>query len=302
MIKNVIRFGLKFMAAVCLCAALFLFCQSQTKGFRAYFLLSNLPNDPRWEMPPLKDEQLQAINTLLDQPFTFLGSGGWCYAFLGQDQKTVLKFYKHTHLSLNSVMRDFSFGKLLLKSARLSQNARYFQEFNFTSCALLMHETQDRTGVLYAHLNKTHGVHKSVTLYDNIGVQHTIDLDQTEFVVQKNATLLLPYLSQLAKEGDIDSAKACIDDLLDCLLAFYQRGIKDHDRSFRNNFGVVDGHVISLDLSSFGRDEMIAKPANYKKEIVLKTQRLKYFLEKNHPDLWAHYESRLCDIVEDRTF
>lgn len=289
---------LKFLFAAALFIGLYFFCLKQTKGFRPYLILSNLPNDPRWETSPLSAQELQAINAKLDQPFTFLGCGGWCIAFLGQDQKTVLKFYRHSHLLLSSILRDFSFKKLLLKADPLPSGTTYFQEFNFKSCMLLLKEAKERSGLLYVHLNKTQGLHKPVILIDNIGVTHVIDLDKTEFVIQKRAELLLPYLEKLIKQNKTEEVKRSIDDLIDCLLTLYKRGARDYDTSLRNNFGFTEDGAVTLDLSSFGYDETIKKPTNYKKEIIIKTERLAHWLKKYHPDFFAYYDNRLNELIE----
>jgi hypothetical protein len=279
-------------------AGLYLFCQKQTHGFRPYLILSNLPNDPRWEVPLLSIEEQQKIDKLLEQPFTFLGSGGWCFAFLGQDQKTVLKFYRHSHLLPSSIFKDFSFKKLFLHSDPWPHNIPYFQEFNFKSCLLLYTQVKERTGILYVHLNKTKGKHKPVTLIDNIGIRHIIDLDKTEFIVQKKVDLLFPHIQYLSQQKKIDEAKQCIDDFFNCILTLCKNGIRDYDRSLRNNFGFTADGAVTLDLSSFGFDETIKNPNQYKKEIVNKTQRLSRFLRKYHPDLYLHSEKCLCEIME----
>ena len=296
-LKKLFGFFLKIIGAAALFSGLYFFCEGQTQGFRPYLILSNLPNDPRWEAPPLSVEEQTKIAALLDQPFTFLGSGGWCYAFLGQDQKTVLKFYRHTHLLPSSIFKDFSFDKLLLKSAPLPQNARYFQEFNFNSCMLLVKEAKDRSGLLYVHLNKTEKQHKPVILIDNIGVKHLIDLDKTEFVVQKKADLIIPHLEDLVRQQKTEEVKHCIDDIIDCLLTLYKSGARDYDTSLRQNFGFTEQGAITLDLSSFGFDESIKKPDIYKKEIVIKTKRLSHWLKKYHPDLFLYYDDRLKQVI-----
>jgi hypothetical protein len=288
----------KLFLGTALFSGLYFFCQSQTKGFRPYLILSNLPNDSRWELPPLSQEEREKIDHLLDQPFTFLGSGGWCIAFLGEDKKTVLKFYRHCHLLPSTIAREFSFEKLFFKSGSWPQGLGYFQEFNFKSCTRLYKEVRQRTGLLYIHLNKTEGLHKPVTLIDNIGVRHTIELDKTEFVVQKRADLLLQYIHSLAKKKRTEEAKRCLDDMIDCLLTIYKSGTRDFDHSLRNNFGYTEDGAISLDLSSFGPDDSLKKPGEYRKELIIKTRRLSRFLEKHHEDLYAYFENRLCEIVE----
>ncbi len=300
-LKKRLRYPLYLLVLAALSYGLHRFCQKQTHGFRPFWILSNLPNEERWEVPPLSPEEQQQIDQLLDQPFTFLGSGGWCFAFLGRDEKTVLKFYRHSHLLPSSIIREFAFKKLLLQSDPLPPNLPYFQEFNFKSCMLLYAQAKERSGILYVHLNKTQGKHKPVTLFDNIGIRHVIDLDKTEFVVQKRADLLFPHLQHLSKQKRTEEAKQCLDDFYRCLLTLSQRGIRDYDRSLRNNFGFTEDGAVALDLSSFGVDETLKNPGEYKKEIMNKTQRLSRFLRKYHPDLYAYSEQRLSEIMETGT-
>lgn len=295
--KRIIKNFFCLFTLVTLSTILYFFCQKQTQGFRPYLILSNLPNDPRWEVPSLPPEEQKAIDALLDQPFTFLGSGGWCFAFLGQDQKTVLKFYRHSHLLPSSIFKEFSFKNLFLQSDPLPQHLPYFQEFNFKSCILLYNQVKEKTGILYVHLNKTKGKHKPVVLVDNIGISHLIDLDKTEFVVQKKADLLIPHIHNLSTQNKTEEAKDCIDDFLNCILTLCQKGIRDYDRSLRNNFGFTEDGAVTLDLSSFGFDESIKNPGNYKKEIVNKIQRFSRYLRKYQPDLYIHCEKRLTEIM-----
>lgn len=285
-VKKIIKPLLLIFLFIASSLGLYLFCEAKTHGFRLYQILSNLPNDPRWEVPPLSELAQAEINKKLDQPFTFLGSGGWCYAFLGQDEHTVLKFYKHTHLELKACIKEFSWKKFLLKSPRLPEGSSYFQELNFNSCILLYKQAKERTGLLYVHLNKTQGLHNPVTLIDPIGVKHTLDLDRTEFVLQTKAELILPHLNTLMEKGEVDSAKTCIKEIITCLAEFHQKGIRDLDRSFRNNFGYIEEKAVALDLSSFVLD-----PSSHaSQDIRDKTHRLERYLRKYHPVLHLYYQ------------
>ncbi len=298
-LKKLLPISLKLLAAASVFLGLQWFCQKKTCGFRPYWILSNLPNEFRWEVPPLSEEEQQKIDALLDQPFTFLGYGGWSFAFLGEDQKTVLKFYRHTHLHPLKILKNFSLQKLFLQSDPWPENTQYFQEFNFNSCKLLYSFAKERTGILYVHINKTEGKHKPVTLIDNIGIRHTIDLDKTEFILQKKAELFYSHLEKLAKEKKIEEAKHCIDEMLDCLLVLCKQGLRDSDHSFKNNFGFTEDGAVTLDLSSFVSDEGLKKPGRYRKEIIIKTAKTAHILRKHYPaELSAHCEKRLCEILE----
>jgi hypothetical protein len=152
---------------------------------------------------------------------------------------------------------------------------------------------QPRTGLLYAHLNKTEGLFKLVTLIDNLGVKHLVELDHTEFVVQQKAELIIPHLERLMKEKKIELAKNSIDDIIQCLLELYKAGLRDEDASFRNNFGYVDNKAVTLDLSSFVYDETLEGIEDYREMIQIKTKRLAHYLKKYQPELYTHYQSSL---------
>jgi hypothetical protein len=289
-IKKIVAPLLSILLFAACCTGLYFFCETQTRGFRPYLILSNLPNDPRWEVPPLSKEEQEQVNQKLNQSFTFLGSGGWCYAFLGEDQTTVLKFYRHTHLELGTLLREFSLKKLLFISPPWPQGTPYFQEFNFSSCVLLYKAARERTGLRYVHLNKTQGLHGPVTLIDNIGIRHQIDLDQTEFVVQTKADLIIPHLEALMQKRQIETAKICIKEILTCLFELYKKGIRDADFSFRNNFGYIEEKAITLDLSSFVSDPSLKEMNDYTQEIRNKTKRLEHYLKKYHPALYPYYQ------------
>ena len=292
------RIGLKLSLFFSIAIGLYFFTERQTQGFRYYHLISNLPNETRWEVPPLHDQELAQINHLLDQPFTFLGSGGWCYAFLGADQKTVIKFFKHSHLTPINILRDFSFKKLLLQSPPDNYLPYYFHPFNFTSCMLMYSKLKEQSGIQYLHLNKTKGVHPIATLYDKIGVRYTIDLNETEFLIQDRAELIFTHIHRLVKKKNIPAAKQAIDDMLSCILSIYKEGIRDADHALRNNFGYVHGRPVTIDLSSWVPDETMKVPGNYKKELVVKTRRLSRWLNKYHPELYFYLENRLSEIIE----
>src|SRR5579872_3145415 len=89
------------------------FCESQTKGFRLQEILSDIPNNPAWDVDPLSiDEQREVVDNL-SQKFRYLGSGNQSHAFLGEDGKTVLKFFRHNDLSLMKILNKFSPEKWL---------------------------------------------------------------------------------------------------------------------------------------------------------------------------------------------
>lgn len=299
--KNLVKKCLPVLLFVVVAIGLYFFCNIQTHGFRPYLILSNLPNDPRWEVAPLSAAEQEQINQKLNQSFTFLGSGGWCFAFLGEDQTTVLKFYRHSHLALNFPFKDVSLEKLRFMSAPWPVGASYAQELNFVSCSLLYKEVKERTGLLYVHLNKTEGLHPPVTLFDAIGVKHTIDLDSTEFIVQDKVDLILPHFDLLMKKGEVDKAKRCVKDTITCFLELYEKGIWDTDTSLKKNYGFIGDKAVALDLSSFIFDPSLKNARDYTQKIRRKTRRLERYLKKHHPILYLHYQECIDQLPTKET-
>jgi hypothetical protein len=277
----------------------YFFCEWQTQGFRYHHLLSDFSEDPRWKVF-VTPEELERASILLDQPFTYLGKGGFCRAFLGQDGQTVLKFYHHDRFRLSDAFQPFSWHKLLLKTPLQLILASEYHAFAFKSCRLLYERVRGRTGLLFIHLNKTCDLKKQVALIDPSGVIHTIDPNQTEFVLQQRGELLLDYIARVMKKRDADAAKRAIDSYLACLVQLSQCGVQDLDHSFRGNFGILeDGTVITIDISSYVDNARIATPACYKREIVLKSHRLAKWLKKHYPDIYAYYDEKITQLMDE---
>jgi len=278
----------------------FWFCEKQNKGFRYHLLLSNLPDSPAWETPPLQPDEKAKIATLLDQPFTFLGRGGWCIAFLGQDQKTVLKLFKHDHLKLSQFLKKPNIDHLLLRTPAPSAITPPHFANLFHSVMLLYQKMAKETGLLYVHLNKTQGEHHQVTLIDTCGIRHQLDLDATEFVLQKKGEQVYKHLNKQLRAGDIAGAKQSIDALLRHLLAISGQGLRDTDKSIGFNFGFNEDGPMTIDIGSFVEDETIKTSSEYKKELLIKTMNLSLWLKKRDRALQRFYVDRLVTLIEDQ--
>lgn len=281
---------LKILLALLLLGGIYFFCEWQTYGFRLYHLLSSIP--PNLDSPAL-------ANPRLEQRFHFLGKGGFCYAFLGEDQKTVLKFYKHTYLSPRALLDDFSLSKLLLKGPMNPKALTARLAFAFKSTELLFSRAQTTAGLLFLHLHKS-AMPKPTIIVDALGICHTIDLSQTEFVLQERAESLIGYLQRAMHEKREQDAHHAIDSYLHCLLTLCKQGLRDLDRGFRSNYGILANKtVIAMDISSFVEDLSLQRPGPCKKEIILKSHNLGKWLKKHHPSLYHYYDKKLVQLIEE---
>ncbi|HEY2811522.1 MAG TPA: hypothetical protein VGJ00_09075 [Rhabdochlamydiaceae bacterium] len=297
--KKWLKSASKYLILILFLWGICLFCEWKTQGFRPYRLLSNLKKDPCWDTPALSTEEKSQIEPLLFQKFTYLGRGSFCYAFLGEDQKTVIKFFAHPRLSLLELGKNFVWEKLLLKTAMGPAAIAPHFIFCFHSCKLLYTQAKKETGLLYVHLNRTSHLQKHATLVDKIGIAHEIDLNQTHFVLQQKAELLTHYIARSVQENHREDAKCAIDKYLECLRTLCQHGLRDLDRSFKNNYAILpNGAVIAMDISSFTEDPHLQRPAHYKKEILLKSQNLSGWLKRRYPDLFAYYDEKTTILLE----
>lgn len=263
--------------------------RTQTDGFRVEKIASDFPIKEQWETPqyPLKEK-------LLDQRFTYLGSGVQCYAFLGEDQKTVLKVFKHYHFGLSSkILRKLPVPSFLKewKQTVLEKREKRIESI-FTSAQLASDTLATQTGVLFLNLNPKKGMYSKVTLYDKIGVRHEIDLGSTPFLLQKKADLLFSYL-----DTHKEQTKQIIDSLFTCIGNRSKLGISNNDPVVYRNFGIFKGRVIEIDVGSFAKSPYVTRPLFSKRELFYETLELKNWVNTYAPELSDYFEEKLIKAI-----
>ncbi len=265
------------------------FCLKQTDEFTIAKICSNLPFEEKWETRPLSQQQQTEVLHILDQKFHYLASGGQCYAFLSSDGQSVLKFFKHDRRLP---------AKWYPESVKKRQKKQRKLERDFNSYKLAFEELQDETGLLYVHLNKTRHLKQTVTLVDKLGIEHKLDLDTKEFVLQKKAELIYPYLQRLMQKGDLIQAKRVIDTLLEVIVARCQKGIFDEDAHIHRNFGFIPESLraVILDVGRFKKDSSRSQPEVYLKDVAAITIRFQTWLNENYPPLALYLEEKAHEI------
>ncbi|MFI5334742.1 MAG: hypothetical protein ACHQT8_06250 [Chlamydiales bacterium] len=211
----------------------------------------------------ISDEAPFTPNPLLEQSFVYLGKGEQFYAFLGEDQATVLKFFRHK-TSPSGKEGDLT---TLLRSAELAYS-----------------RLREETGLIAIHLHKSHGLPK-VTLVDAIGIRHTVDLNETEFLLQKRAEPFCMALDKKMRSGDLAGAKKQIRSLFASLRTQCAQGIHNSDTAFKRNFGVVGDQAVCIDIGSLWDDKRIKEKSGRDEEIRQITARLQRWLKKHYPEL-----------------
>lgn len=259
---------------------------------------SDNPYQKKWETHALVREERQQIATTLDQPFSYLGKGCQAYVFESEDGKYVIKFFKHQRFRTQAWIDWLTFIPAVKEyQEKKAEEKKEKLDKVLTSWKIAFEELKAETGVIYVHLNKSDEWQKKVAIRDKLGLPHQVDLDQTEFLLQRKATMLCPAIDQLVKEGRVEEAELLIDRLLVMLLSEYGRGYADNDHALMQNTGVLDGFPVHIDIGQFIYNEIVKAPKVYKQELYDKTYKFHQWLEKRHPTLADHLEARLVTII-----
>lgn len=262
---------LRFLAAI----AAFLFagvvCELAVTQFLLYDIASNKYYRPQWESINPTSEELTHILERLQQPFYYFGSAKNHHAFISKDNTTVIKFFKQY---------DWQSGWLVHTPRKL--------DAVYSSCKIANEVLKQETGTLCMHLNKTAKFFGKMTLEDNLGFTHLVDLDATQFVIQKHAKPIFAKIAREIKRGSLGGAKKGISATLDILESICKKGIKIDSPPKRKNFGLVDEKVIFFEIDSFSN-----KSFTPRKELKSNTRYLRNWLKKYYPELYLFYNEDL---------
>ncbi len=229
----------------------FWFVNHKSLGFSADKVSLSLPFNPEWEVPPPSAE---LKDRLFCQHYRYLASGSQSYAFISEDSKYVIKFFRMKHLDPEKKKRGQE--NLLL---------------TFKAHKMAFDELKEESGLVYLHLNKTKDLRAVLTVFDKMGRAHKIDLDQTEFVVQEKAELIFSHMKRLHDPKQVDQATAAV---LDLIRRRIKKGFADADKAVSHNYGFVGDRPIHLDIGRLYRGE---RPGEYEKI----EQRIKKWQEEN---------------------
>lgn len=269
-----------------------------TGGFTMGNIASGLPYNEKWAVRPLHDDEKGEVEKAVGQRYTYLGKGCQAYVFLSADGNYVIKFFKFQRFRPQMWINLFTFipfvddyqkGKIEEKNNKLNNV--------FISWKIAFEKLPEETGVIYVHLNKTNELGKTLAIQDKMGLTHEVDLDSTEFLIQKRATMLCPAVDQFVEQGNIPEAELLIDRLLAMLLMEYARGYADNDHALMQNTGVIDGYPVHIDVGQFIYNEGVKAAKVHKQELYDKTYLFHQWLKKHHAQLAKHLERRLVSII-----
>lgn len=269
-----------------------------TDGFTTGNIRSDLPYNHAWAIASKKGEEKEKLDAILSQSFQYIGKGCQSYVFLSADGNYVLKFVKYQRFTPQAWLDIFE-AVPVINTIRLQKIEKKQKKLDmlFTSWKTAYENLSTETGLVYVHLNKTKEFGKSLLIFDKMGFKHQINLDETEFLVQKKAAMLCPSIDAYMKENHEQKAVALIDNLLALILFEYARGLADNDHALMQNTGVLEGKPIHIDVGQFVKNEEVKKSEVSKQELYSKTFKFRKWLEKRYPSLASHLEKRLIEVI-----
>lgn len=259
-----------------------------TKGFR----ISKIAGDLPFKNLNLGDEKIDP--KILNQKYKYFGRGCQAFVFVSLDDQYVIKF-----IALQKYNEPFR--RRLLKSFNLCKKYRSERTFNrsrnfynaFESYKIAYKELKDETAVVHMHFNKNN-LNQKITLIDNLGFSHSIDLNSSLFIIQKKARPLKSTLLGLLEKKDYLAIDKVIEDYLLESYGVLSKGILNKDSSVKNS-GYINGKFIEFDLGRFQKVDL----SNFAKHYSLYTRNFRKFLILNAPHLLELFDDRFKKHVED---
>ena len=242
--------------------------------------------------PSISHEQLAAVNAILQQPFFFLDHGKQCFAFESDDEKWVLKFFKHgNHLSEIDAAH-------LGKGEKIQESQEKYERL-LKSFELAVTALPDETGIVFYHFAKTEDLHPESMLLDRRGKVVHVPMDEVHFVLQRRAKCVKPVLIRLMHEGKTAEAKKRIDQIFALLITMSRKGIQDRDGALirNDNIGFLEDRAIFIDTGKFSLSKKQLTRADVEHDM-RRVRPLANWLQKNYPDLSLHFEDAQQHALE----
>lgn len=256
---------------------------------------SDHPYEPAFETRPLSNAELDEVNQALSQKYSYLACGGQAFVFFSEDGQYALKFFKQRHFRQPTYLNYIPFIDKYRNLKFAKRKKRILQEYG--SYKLGFNELPNETALVYLHLNKTNHFKRPVTLIDRLGLVHEIDLDTTDYILQRRAYLVPDTINKQMSAQDIEGAKQTISSIVDLIVFRCKQGYGDKDPNIATNCGIFEGRAIKIDVGRFYRDPRMKLPLFYKPELFHLTRPFRKWLTDHHPELVPHLDREVQKVI-----
>ncbi len=271
-----------------------------TRLFNPLSITSKLSHRPEWEVK-VSPHHDRFFYVLSQQQLNWLGRGAQAVAFETQDGKYVVKFFQMGRMNGEDPDKGFLAGLLSKETKEKRLQRLEHREEIFNSSKMCFEELSDETGIIYAHLNRTHEKIKGIKLVDRFGQSHRIRGDDACFVVQKKARYLIPTITELMEAGQIEAAKMRLNQIFQLLLDVAKKGFSDGDDALirNNNIGFSVDRAIYIDTGHIVRALNMNVRERMKYEFDVRLKPLENWVNVMYPLLADYYGNRQQEIMRE---
>lgn len=282
-----------FLAFLCLFGAVRLY-YNLTDDFRLANMTYELPFEAPWKVPTLSLEEYQNLERILSQKFSYIGKGAQCYAFVSEDGKYVLKFFKFKHLKPNlfvEYLPPIPPFKEYKQSCVERKKRKLIGVFN--GYDLAFRENRQTSELIYLHLLPTQHLQLKATIIDKIGLERMINLDDVVFLLQKKGETLRTRLRHLLNQQRVQEAKQAMASILEMYISEYRKGIYDHDHGVLHNTGFIDNQPFHLDVGKLNKDGRMQEVEFYKKDLEHVIWKMDVWIKAAYPQYYPEVSNFL---------
>lgn len=286
--------------------------EERTDGFTIAAISSSRKPNPTWDVHLLSQEERAELDNALSQKYHYLACGNQAFAFLSDDGRYVLKFFKQKLFEPPFPLRWIPSAwakegrwakKIWKKKDKLKRD--------FESYRMAFDELKEETGLIFVHLNPTDWIGRHVLITDKIHLEHSIPLDDFNFIIQRRADLVYPTIDKLMAEGNVAAAKEALSSILNLFVSRCRKAIADSDPDLDKNFGFIDGYAIQIDIGRFTKNpekvnfhnrHQLRKSGPFTVEPPVIKDSFKAWLFEHYPDLFEHFMKEYQVLCEQNRF
>lgn len=265
------------------------------------FRLSNISYDMKQEplnliSPKPTEQESKKLTAILDQEFHYIGKGAQCYAFVSDDDKYVIKFFKFKHLRpnwLTNLIPSISVLKNYKKNVEERKKRKLYS--TFIGYELAYKENKEGAGLIYIHLSPTSFLNQHVTVIDKIGISRKINLDDVVFLLQRKGEMLRAVIGDYLNQDNVEAAKKSFSEVLSMYVQEYKKGLYDKDHGVMHNTGFVDDHPFHLDVGKLIKNEEMVNLNVYQEDLKQIIWKMDDWTSKNYPQHYREISSYLAE-------
>ncbi len=242
-------------------------------------------------------KEIEALRSILSQPFTYLAERNDTYVFISEDQTQVIKFFKMKGMTPEYWLNYVPFPWLDKKRLRkIDERARVRQEF-FGGLNIAFDHFRYQNALTFLHLFHTQYLKMKVRVIDAQGKPHEIPLDRVPFLLQKKAELLPDHITRLLSEDKREEAIRSLCQILELVKSSCQKGFAHANENIEIAYGFVEGRSIYIRSTYLPLDSSMKTSQGTLKEVFTVSKTIESWLQRKHPDLVSDFQEEVQDIL-----